>query len=279
MLLALLLAGCVASADAPPPPDPPPTDPVERLAFDMKQRGGPSFTVVMQPPWVVAGDGAPADVLRRAQRTVAWSHAALVQEYEFTDPAAPVAVWMFRDDASYVRHVEAWHGETPSTPYGFAQDDGLYMNIDTGGGTLIHEMVHPLLATNVPTCPPWFNEGLASLYEATGERDGRIVGLLNWRLPGLQQHLRAGTAPAFGDLMSMDADAFYGDDSGVHYAASRYLLYYLQEQGLLQAFYKELKVDLARGATGLPALQRVLGRTDVAAFQAEWSTWVLALEA
>ena len=50
------------------------------------------------------------------------------------------------------------------------------MNIGTGGGTLVHEIVHPFVAANFPHCPPWFNEGLGSLYEQCGEEDGRIHG-------------------------------------------------------------------------------------------------------
>jgi hypothetical protein len=59
------------------------------------------------------------------------------------------------------------------------------MNIQTGGGTLVHEIVLPFMEANFPQCPPWFNEGLGSLYEASSERDGEIIGLLNWRLKGL----------------------------------------------------------------------------------------------
>jgi len=46
----------------------------------------------------------------------------------------------------------------------------------------VHEIVHPFMAANFPDCPAWFNEGLASLYEQSSERDGKIIGLTNWRL-------------------------------------------------------------------------------------------------
>ena len=54
-------------------------------------------------------------------------------------------------------------------------DNALVMNIATGGGTLVHEIVHPFMEANFPACPSWFNEGLGSLYEQSGARDGRIV--------------------------------------------------------------------------------------------------------
>ena len=50
------------------------------------------------------------------------------------------------------------------------------MNISTGGGTLVHEIVHPFVAANFPNCPAWFNEGLGSLYEQSGEVNGAIHG-------------------------------------------------------------------------------------------------------
>src|SRR5437667_7465188 len=89
-----------------------------------------------------------------------------------------------------------------------------------------------------PVVPPWFNEGLGSLYEQSAERDGHIVGLTNWRLAGLQKALARGDAPSFRALAAMDSDTFYGDDSGAHYATARYLLYYVQERGLLRDFYR-----------------------------------------
>ena len=46
------------------------------------------------------------------------------------------------------------------------------MNIATGGGTLVHEIVHPFVEANFPGCPTWFNEGLGSLYEQSAERKG-----------------------------------------------------------------------------------------------------------
>ncbi len=65
------------------------------------------------------------------------------------------------------------------------------MDISTGGGTLVHEIVHPFIEANFPNCPPWLNEGLGSLYEQSGEVQGRIHGFTNWRLHGLQADIKA----------------------------------------------------------------------------------------
>lgn len=291
MLTLLLLFACGAAPSAPPaaprspqPTASPPTSPgitaaqLEGLAAVMQAQSGTGFHVVISSPYVVAGDGPPAEVERRAKGTVAWAHRQLRGLFFDHDPSAPVAVWLFHGPDSYQTHVREWVGEDPGTPYGFANPDGLFMDITTGGGTLIHELVHPLVAANWADCPPWINEGLGSLYEAVTERDGRMHGLLNWRLPGLQQALRDEAALPFDDLLAMQEDAFYADDTGVAYAQSRYLMYYLQEHGLLVRFFRTWRAQADRDPTGAVALKTVLGTPDLAAFQVRWSAWVLALD-
>src|SRR5688500_12493420 len=151
------------------------------------------------------------------------------------------------------------------------------MDISTGGGTLVHEIVHPFIEANFPECPPWFNEGLGSLYEQSAEQDGHIRGLTNWRLAGLKNAIRAGRVPSFRDLMAADVDAFYNDDRGTNYAQSRYLLYYLQEKKLLVRYYREFYSKRADDPTGYETLKRVLGEADMDAFKGRWETFVMGL--
>ena len=129
----------------------------------------------------------------------------------------------------------------------------------------------------MPACPTWFNEGLASLYEQCEERHGRIAGGINWRLPGLQTALRAGSAPAFALLTSLPAADYYGINTGVNYGVARYLCYYLQEKGLLQRFYRDVVAHQEEDPSGYRTLQAVLGNPDMAAFRMEWEAYVLAL--
>lgn len=191
------------------------------------------MSVVIEPPFVVVGNGGAAAVRRSAESTVRWTVRMLTQDYFSKPPSRILNVWLLRDAESYEARAKAITGEAPGTPYGFysRQWGSLVMNIATGGGTLVHEIVHPYIEANFPACPAWFNEGLGSLYEQSDERDGHIVGLTNWRLAGLKRAIRAGRVPALEKLLRTTSDEFYGDDSGVHYAAARYLLYYLQERG------------------------------------------------
>jgi hypothetical protein len=151
------------------------------------------------------------------------------------------------------------------------------MNIATGGGTLVHEIVHPFIEADLPGCPSWFNEGLASLYEQSSERGGKIVGLTNWRLGGLQEAIRGDRLPSFETLLATSSSDFYGDERGTNYAQARYLCLYLQEKGLLGRYYQLFRDGRARDPTGRATLAKILGYEDLGEFQELWEEWVLGL--
>jgi hypothetical protein len=228
---------------------------------------------------VVLGDEAPELVQRRARDTVRWAKDRLKADFFAADPGSILDVWLFRDARSYEANARGIYGDTPSTPYGYYSSDhgALLMNISTGGGTLVHEIVHPFVEADFPDAPAWLNEGLGSLFEQADERDGHIVGRTNWRLAGLQRAIRARRVPSLDELTHLESEAFYGDDSGVHYAAARYLMFDLQERGLLTRFYREARARRAADPSGWEALRTVLGEPDMKAFQAAWETRVLAL--
>jgi len=241
------------------------------------------FVVVVQPPFVVIGDEPPEMVRRRATNTVKWAVDKLKQDYFKRDPAEIIDIWLFRDKASYTNHARVLFKDTPTTPFGYysAKHQALIMNIATGGGTLVHEIVHPFLRANFPDCPAWFNEGLASLYEASAEKNGHIRGLINWRFKGLERAIKDGKTISFQRLTSMTDAEFYGASDGAsyseYYAQARYLCYYLQERGLLVKFYHEFAANVTRDPTGYKTLKRVLGEDDMQAFRRKWEKFVLEL--
>jgi Peptidase_C39 like family len=245
----------------------------------LKRRLGPGFSVVLEPPFVVAGDEPEAMVRARAGQVVRWATARMERDFFEKEPARILDVLLFKDARSYrTGAIDLFHRE-PSTPYGYysSENGALVMNIATGGGTLVHEIVHPFIEADFPEAPPWLNEGLGSLFEQSDERDGHIVGLTNWRLRGLQQAIIAGKLPPLEGLLQASEHAFYDEDSGTNYGASRYLCYYLQERGLLVRFYHAFRAAHAEDPTGLATLKSVLGEPDLAAFQARWETYVRAL--
>jgi len=238
------------------------------------------FTIVIQPPFVVIGDEAADVVKEHSENTVKWAVDKLKQDYFSKDPKDILDIWLFKDAKSYEQNALVLFGDKPSTPYGYysSRHKALIMNISTGGGTLVHEIVHPFVEANFPNCPPWLNEGLGSLYEQSGEVGGHIHGYTNWRLPGLQKAIRAGQVPSFKALMSLDSRGFYDDDKGTNYGQSRYLCYYLQQRGLLVKFYREFVAHQQKDPTGYQTLQRILRTRDMKTFKLKWEKYVLALQ-
>jgi hypothetical protein len=233
----------------------------------------------VQKPFVVIGDEPADDVKEHSIRTVKWAVDKLKQEYFSKDPNEIIDIWLFKNKVSYERNAQLLFGVRPTTPFGYysSTHKALVMDISTGGGTLVHEIVHPFIEANFPNCPPWLNEGLGSLYEQSGEVRGRIHGFTNWRLPGLQASIKAGRVPSFRTLTGMNAAEFYDDDRGTHYAQSRYLLYYLQQKGLLTKFYREFHAHQKTDPTGYQTLGRVLGTADLRIFKFKWELYVLDL--
>lgn len=248
----------------------------DQLKTKLKNRG---FTVLIETPFVVVGDEAEDVVKQRTQDTVKWTVERLKKDYFTKDPANILEIWLFKDDLSYRKHAKEFFNDEPETPYGYysPSNKALVMNIATGGGTLVHEIVHPFIEANFPDCPAWFNEGLGSLYEQSGEVDGHIHGFTNWRLPGLQKGINKKIVPTFKALTSMPDREFYREDTGTNYAQARYLCYYLQQKKLLTKFYKKFLIDRKTDPTGYKTLQKVTGERDMKVFQRKWEAFVLNL--
>lgn len=247
-----------------------------QLRTKLKDRG---FTVIVERPFIVIGDEPRDRVTLWANDIIRGTVTRLKQDYFAKDPAKILEIWLFKDEVSYRKHAKEFFNDEPDTPYGYysPSQKTLVMNIATGGGTLVHEIVHPFIEANFPDAPAWFNEGLGSLYEQSGTVDGHIYGYTNWRLKGLQNGLRKKIVPTFKVLTSMSDSEFYREDTGTNYAQARYLCYYLQEKGLLRKFYKDFVGNQNTDPRGYKTLQTVLGERDMTAFQRKWEAFVMKL--
>jgi hypothetical protein len=252
---------------------------LEERAAALRERYGPhGLTVLVEAPFVLVGDEEPAVLRGHAEHIVRWAVRRLEKDFFDTPPRDIVEVWLLGSDDSYRAHARAVFGDEPDTPYGYFNPTHrvLVMNIATGGGTLVHELVHPYIDSDFPACPSWFDEGLASLFEQCADHEGRIWGLTNWRLAGLQQTIEAKALPSFQTLLSTTRDQFYGEDPGSNYAQARYLCYYLQQEGRLRAFYRDFRRDVGTDSSGLATLRAHVGE-DLADFQRQWEGWVMTL--
>lgn len=268
--------------DGPAPPavsSPTPAE-VAQHVMKLKETLPAGFTLSWEKPFLVVGNEAPDKVRSRGKDVVRWTRDLLLKDFFAKAPEHLEEVWVFKDAKSYEDSSRALFNTEPSTPYGFylAERRAMVMNIKPGYGTLTHELVHPFMEANWPNHPAWLNEGLGSLFEFPGERDGHFIGQLNWRLPGLQAALREKNGvPKFSALIRTTESEFYADETGVHYAMARYLCYWLQEKGLLIKFVQRAHALKEKDNTGWKALEEVLG-ADPDTFQKDWEKFVLGLK-
>ena len=281
----LVLLAALGACTRPAPPqymqDIPKTQDAAKAAIaEIKKELGDAFAVEqLNEIFFVASDDSKWS-FDSCKATINRIYTFLTSAYFKKKPTRPLRVYLFRDKESYDSYVKRSTGKDPTTPFGFylSGERKMVMNISTGTGTLAHELAHPLLAEDFPEVPAWFNEGFASLFEmSTTSREGRVVGLVNWRLPGLQQAMRKGAAISLPDLVKTNIAQFYADNSGVNYATARYLVYWLQEKDLLLKFYNEFKATVRADGTGRAALEAVLGR-KLDEFEPEWREFVKKLE-
>lgn len=269
LFLALSLWGAAAGASA-----------IEKKATATRkslERSFPgAFVFQLQAPYLLVGDITPAALSSYGEHTVRKPVQALQKQFFPNLPSKLIVIYLFRNDASYRYYAKEILGDTPSTPYGYFKGDAMVMNIATGGGTLVHELVHSLMEANFPSAPAWFNEGLGSLYEQCSVEESRLVGHANWRLPALQEALKKGRSIPLERVLSLSTSGFYGEGSGLHYAEARYLCMYLQERGLLESFYRTFLNGFSADPTGRAALETVTG-APVERLEESWKRWVLTL--
>ena len=240
---------------------------------------GPDFeTRHIDELFYVASNGGTGS-LNSAEITIRRMVSELYLHFFSRRPSRPVRIYCFRNLTTYTAYVRSAYGRAPTTPYGFymANERKMVLNLSTGPGTLAHEIVHPLIGEDFPGVPAWFNEGFASLFEfTTRDSSGRLIGRNNWRLVDLKRARRDRREVPLRTLMETTADAFYGDERGVHYAMARYFCLYLQRQDLLARFYREFRETADADSTGVAALERVTNKS-LAAFEKEWRSWIREL--
>jgi hypothetical protein len=229
-------------------------------------------------PFVIAGDGTQAQINRYRDGTILAAARALRATYFDKQPAEPVLILLFESPKSYTRLAKKWFGDTGVSPYGYyrRRENVMVMNVATGTGTLVHELVHALIAPDFPKVPDWFNEGLGSLYEQCSLSGDRITGHENWRLPGLQRAIRTGELRPLREMI--EDENFYGEEHvGVNYAQARYLLMYLQNKGLLAEYYARFRDDVKADPQGLKTLEELIKPKGLEQFEKEWRKWVMGL--
>ena len=145
---------------------------------------------------------------------------------------------------------------------------------------LIHEFTHALHHSDQVRAnqrhPVWISEGLATLFQRSRVREGKIEVLLDASLRRLQDSVRQGKASRLAALCAMDRRAFH-QESELCYAHARYVMLYLRRNGKLKDFYETYKSRYASDRSGVVALEETLGK-PLGEVEADWRRWVLGLK-
>lgn len=277
--LAIILAVFCASA-APAPRESGIEQKSEALLARWRERfDAEQFHYLVAGPFVIAGDASAERLSHYRDNTVLAAARALRATYFDAQPAEPVLILLFERAGPYKRLAKKWFDDDDVPHFGFFRrsDRVMLMNVGTGTGTLVHELVHALMAPDFPDVPDWFNEGLASLYEQCSLSGDSISGHENWRLPDLQNAIRGKTLRPLAEMIQ--SPRFYDEKLvGINYAQSRYLMFYLQEKGLLKGYYRLFRGGVKDDPTGVKTLKRVLKTDNLDEFDQTWRRWVLALQ-
>ena len=160
----------------------------------------------------------------------------------------------------------------------YSSADRTLVSIDRGR-VLLHEFTHALHHADCAAAgqrhPLWICEGLAALFENARIGPEGLQPLTDTRLLELQAAIGAEDLIGLDRLVRADLKLFQ-EKPGLCYAESRYLLLYLQDQGLLKRWYDTYKAGHARDATGRKALEGVLGH-PLAEIEQAWTAWVSEL--
>ncbi len=273
-----------AMADEPPPST---TDKKLQRACDqaaekLRPRLGAECHTIVRPPLVIAGDMDEADLELWYKDTIGPAAAAMAQRYFRHAPSEPITVLLWSNQSSYNHYAEKLFGDRNVSIYGYYKphDRVLVMNIDTGGGTLVHELTHALADFDFPRIPDWFNEGLASLHEQCRFREDQdgpwIEGLENWRLPGLQKAIRGARLRTLQSLV--ESQDFRGKQEGLNYAHARYFCLFMQRREVLEDFYRTFRDHHADDPQGSATVRKMFPTLSWDELDADFREWALTLE-
>jgi len=270
-----------AGPDAGPDASPTLAADLDRRTRDARTRFGPAARIVAAGGlFVLVESGRPTPLFLEAAALVDRATAALLAHFA-RRPDRGVTIVTFSDHAAYVAYC-AMRYAAARVDYGVYRADYREIAVDLSGGrpflpTLTHEIVHPMIEADFPDAPLWFQEAVASLFEApVFAADGSIHGEpRNWRHPRLQ---RALASPSGREEVRLDAlfrmtpKEFHGraHDAGaaavedawlLHYATVRAFAAWLDGQGELWPFYAAWRDGFEDDPDGDKAFARVMGES------------------
>ncbi|MDH4127755.1 MAG: hypothetical protein OEV44_03305 [Spirochaetota bacterium] len=245
---------------------------------NLKKKLPKNFLVMSLKPFVITGNIDFDWMKRTVDNTIKSCSDALFNDFFNKKPSYLIKIYLFKNNSSYRFYSKKLFKETPDTPFGYYLPSykSLVMNIATGGGTLVHELVHALVDVDFPNIPAWFNEGMGSLFEACtcGEH---IYGIVNWRLPILREGIKKNNYISLRKVLSTTRSEFYNDLKGMNYSEVRYFCLYMQEKKVLKRFYQLFRDNFAKDKTGISFVEQVFNNTKLEIIEKDMLEWVKTL--
>ena len=246
---------------------------------EFKKQLSPDFIYKTYSSFLVISNLSEAETQKSIDNTIASAEECFYNDYFEKKPDEITTIFLFKDDETYRYWAKRLFEDTDLSRFGYYKPSKktMLMNINTGGGTLVHELTHAFVRYDFPEIPSWFNEGLGSLYERCSMNNKIILGHTNWRLPELQSAIASGTYTSLDLLVNMSEDDFYGYESSLNYAQARYLCQYLQQKNLLKKFYKTFRDSYSRDNTGKTFLEEIT-KMKIDTLDEDFVKWVKSLK-
>ena len=248
----------------------------EATAQDLVARLDRSETILIRPPYVIAGDMSEEVLDRMYRDVIRPTERALSVSFFDVVPSEPITIIAFADESRFREFARRVDRRQPDSYYGYylRPQRRVVVNVSTGGGTLAHELTHALAHFDFPNMPEWFDEGLASLFEQSEFSDNgrRLTGSDNWRVHHVlralhDNHLRTASELAHSGLRT--------EHQAIDYAQARYLCLYLQDQQLLEPYYRKLRAQSEIDPTGWNTLAALLDVGKPADVDADFRRWIV----
>lgn len=156
-------------------------------------------------------------------------------------------------------------------------DNSIVAWASSGGGTLVHELVHALMANDFPHAPWWLNEGLACLQE---EANDQGIPINNYRLILIQQAIaRDRYCIDWRDLIR--TTKYEGANQTTYnllHGYSRYFCKFLYDRwgkNGLAAIYQQIRDSSTWSDAGQIAIIGKVTHAEGDELQQQWQAWLL----
>ncbi len=189
---------------------------------------------------------------------------AMSNNYVNKLPDKITPIYLFGDYEDYRNFVLKNYdiAENDISPYGFYKIslNVIVIRYVSWKGSIFHEVTHRFIKADFPEAPSWFDEGFASLNEKANFKNGNLIADFSLRIIPIRRALEDKTYTGIQHMMETNDEELYGKRTSFFYGQSRYLLMYLQEEGLLEKFYREFRDTYDTDETGITQIAAVTGR-------------------